>query len=377
MASFLKTLRVFWTVGILATIIGCAGGGDDPAGNAVDDGLFVSVPADEIVDYDPNDDIIALTAMTEEFADKARAALRNKPADLQSRVRLMAYLNLNRFSSEASAFELSKHSLWVAQNAPGSTAAGSPFTQTDRYSPGYDDIREAWEENVRSHPKDYMILKNAASYFTVYDREFSRRCLEAGREAFPDDFGWHLGLAHLHSLDIDGPEGSRERSEAGQKAYAAQARAIELLKSRDGFTDSFEEADCLAELALYAYESNDLGRAEELCDLVIAKAKSAKDELADEYHNAHQVLGRIALRRGDVNGAGRHLIESANVPGSPVLRSFGPRLRLARMVAAAGNKQSVITYLTNCSEFVDKPEYNDWIQELRDGKLTSIPGTYD
>jgi tetratricopeptide (TPR) repeat protein len=221
-------------------------------------------------------------------------------------------------------------------------------------------------------PKDKDILRKAARCHTVSDREFSLQCLEAGRAAFPADFEWYLGLAHFYWLDINGEEGSKQRLDSARKALEAQERALELLVKESGFVNSPQELDSLADLALYAYESNDIARATELCKQVVATTQSDRESFADEYHSAHQVLGRIALRRGDLKDAGAHLVESANVPGSPVLRSFGPRFRLAKLLAAAGEKERVLRYFEACRKFWDRPELAQWTSDLKEGRQPSI-----
>lgn len=51
-----------------------------------------------------------------------------------------------------------------------------------------------------------------------------------------------------------------------------------------------------------------------------------------------KVLGRILLREGDIAGAKQELAASAGTTGTPVERSFGPNMLLARELQEAGER---------------------------------------
>jgi hypothetical protein len=51
-----------------------------------------------------------------------------------------------------------------------------------------------------------------------------------------------------------------------------------------------------------------------------------------------KVLGRILLREGDIAGAKQELAGSAGTTGTPVERSFGPNMLLARELQEAGER---------------------------------------
>lgn len=148
-----------------------------------------------------------------------------------------------------------------------------------------------------------------------------------------------------------------------------------------------------------------LGRAAKnaLQDGKVKEAETLAHELAQlapKYKNnwnygngiadANQVLGRIALSKGDVAQAKKHLLASANSHGSPQLNSFGPDFRLARDLAGKGERETVIAFLDAVAKFWANPnertevnskriasehlkQLESWKQQLRAGKMPDQP----
>jgi hypothetical protein len=357
----------------MVTLWGCTkDDGSSAASKSIDDSIFASVPADKIVDCDPEDVFLSSYDGSEAEQERILDALRENPGDTRARVSRITFLTLRRYKDKSYADEFARHSIWLAKNAPESRAAGCAVSRIDDHSDRFDEVRKVWGEAVKANPKNYRVLKNAADYFTVSDRAFSYECLNTGSKEFPSDFGWHLGLAHLHSLDIQGDEGSDERAAPAKLAFAEQEAAIKLLLKEDGFSSSPQETDGMAELALYAYEAGYADRAKALCEQVLKRTKVEPDTFADEHHSVHQVLGRIALSERDFKAAGRHLVESVNVSGSPVLNSFGPRKRLARLLLEADETESVLNYFIECQKFRSRPEIEAYVNDLKAGRKPNI-----
>ncbi|HVF60267.1 MAG TPA: hypothetical protein VNJ70_10695 [Thermoanaerobaculia bacterium] len=62
-------------------------------------------------------------------------------------------------------------------------------------------------------------------------------------------------------------------------------------------------------------------------------------------HDAHMVLGRLALHRDDLGAAARELQEAANTPGSMSIASTGPNMSLANDLLHRGERRAVLAYL--------------------------------
>jgi hypothetical protein len=63
------------------------------------------------------------------------------------------------------------------------------------------------------------------------------------------------------------------------------------------------------------------------------------------------VLGRVAVRDGDLETAERELLLAGNTPGSPQLNSFGPNMSLAKDLLEQGRSDAVIEYFGLCGKF--------------------------
>ena len=111
--------------------------------------------------------------------------------------------------------------------------------------------------------------------------------------------------------------------------------------------------------------------------MLAAEVQDAEDSLVakniqpsmkgSNIYDINDALGRAAFLRQDYLAAGDYLLKAANTPGSPVLRSFGPDLWLARGLLQAGYKDVVLTFLERCKAFWPKPVLDKWISVLQDG----------
>jgi peroxiredoxin len=113
-------------------------------------------------------------------------------------------------------------------------------------------------------------------------------------------------------------------------------------------------------------------------------AKTYAEELASltprykgdwNYGNAIQdsnvVLGRLALRDGNVAAAKAFLVEAGKSTGSPQMNSFGPNLSLARDLLQKGEREVVIEHLNACKKFwkMDNGRLDDWIALVEGGRI--------
>ena len=86
-------------------------------------------------------------------------------------------------------------------------------------------------------------------------------------------------------------------------------------------------------------------------------------------HDFNLVLGSVALRLGDVDGAKQFLLASGRTPGSPQLDSFGPNMNLAKELLVVGEKQTVIRYFELCEKFWPGVQLSNWKEEVKAGKI--------
>jgi len=116
----------------------------------------------------------------------------------------------------------------------------------------------------------------------------------------------------------------------------------------------------------------------------ISDAKNYATELATlapkytknwNYGNAIQdanlVLGRIAVRDGNIEAAKSYLSEEAKSPGSPQMDSFGPNVSLAKDLLEKKETEAVINYFTACKTFwkMHNGKLDDWIASVKAGNI--------
>lgn len=85
----------------------------------------------------------------------------------------------------------------------------------------------------------------------------------------------------------------------------------------------------------------------------------------------NMVLGRLALRNGNVAGAKQYLIASGKTPGSPSLNSFGPNMSLARELLERGERDAVVEFFSLCGTFwkTGNPRLEAWSATVRSGGI--------
>lgn len=93
--------------------------------------------------------------------------------------------------------------------------------------------------------------------------------------------------------------------------------------------------------------------------------------IGSAIQDANQVLGRIALADGNVEEAKKRLLASADSDGSPVLKSFGPNMQLAKELLKRGEKDVVLEYFKRCGTFweMGKDKLAAWCETVRQGGI--------
>ncbi len=89
----------------------------------------------------------------------------------------------------------------------------------------------------------------------------------------------------------------------------------------------------------------------------------------DGVYYANQVLGMIAIQKGDVPGAKRYLIDSARTPGSPWLGQGTQDTGLAEALLKHGERDAVLEYLELSKRFwkQDVALLSQWQATIRAG----------
>src|SRR5262245_2213706 len=146
-------------------------------------------------------------------------------------------------------------------------------------------------------------------------------------------------------------------SASGQQA--SPSAAADLAKSErelSGLTTQEERFYLTTKLATIALAARETAKATIYSNWLLDQAPAWVGDwnYGNAIHVAHLVLGEIALNAGDLPSAKRHLLEAAKMPGSPQLDSFGPNMRLAKLLLEKGERDAVIQYFDLCANFWEK-----------------------
>jgi len=210
------------------------------------------------------------------------------------------------------------------------------------------------------------VLGNAADFFMLHDRAQSEFLLLKAQALDGGNPRWPERLARLHSL------GKSKRPQAERREAAVQAFA-ELERAYGLESEELKRFWKLPDLAEAAFEAGEVAKARAYASEVLSKSERPgffyhQDGMA--VHYGHLVLGRLALRDGDMEKAKWHLLESGKTKGSPTLSSGGPRMALAKELLDRGERAAVVEFLRLCTAFwkTDDHRPEQWAYAIEHGK---------
>jgi tetratricopeptide (TPR) repeat protein len=309
--------------------------------------------------------------LTMEQVSELETALVANPDNLSAHTTLLGYYAPDRSTSAVVKDARRKHILWIIKNHPESEIAGTFFTSIDlNLDPdGYQDAKELRLEQAKAHPKDPAVLGHAATFLLLHDQYDAEDLLKEVQSLEPKNPSWSDGLGRLYQR-------------GGSKAAAAAALA-EYEKAQAADKWEVSKFNRLHELAKTAFAAQEFDKASKYADALVKTAeKHSEDkmwETGDAVHDGNIVLGRIALKKGDVKQAKKFLLQSGYTPGSPQLESFGPNMSLAKELLAAGEKDIVLKYFLLCRRFwkSGRGKLDDWTKEIKDGQVPSFDNRTD
>lgn len=273
------------------------------------------------------------------------------PDNLAAREALINYYFLEMIKSRTADLE-EKHDrqvFWLIENHPESALAGSPqasITPGADSTEAYQHGKQLWLEQVENHPDDQAVLRNAAQFLTALDGKTARDLLEKAWALDPGDAQTSSALAQSYELERMQVPSLDEKETLAKKVLSLRESALE---KQDGEGRFYQ----LGDLAKSAFESGELDKAQEYASELLQSAPKFKNDwnYGNAMHTGNNVLGLVALQRGDISGAKEHLLAAGQTPGSPQLDSFGPNMTLAKELLERGEREVVLTYLQYCGKF--------------------------
>ncbi len=226
---------------------------------------------------------------------------------------------------------------------------------------------DAFEAKLAADPKQRLEVVN--------EEPNARELLLAGQQQRPTSQLWAAYVRSLFRHQVLGVELDALEAKLAADPKAEQLAAEARAKHYQDWLDylrqfheamvgalgetwlQFARSYVLGPLAVAAFETGDLGAAKQYAEQWLQGNTDTKSwDYGNVVHDANQILGRVALREGDVAEAGHFLIAAGKTPGSPQLNSFGPRMTLARELLEKGEKAAVLEYLDLVAEFWASPE---------------------
>ena len=114
-------------------------------------------------------------------------------------------------------------------------------------------------------------------------------------------------------------------------------------------------------------------KAKHFADELLALSSNYKDDwnYGNAIHKGNLILGRIALREGNLEASKQYLLYAGETPGSPQLVSFGPNMVLAKELLEAGEKDAVLEYFKLCVNFweMDFGRLKSWSEIVQSGRI--------
>jgi tetratricopeptide (TPR) repeat protein len=292
--------------------------------------------------------------LTKVKADDLEATLRKTPEKIDDRLVLIGYYS-SQGKTQADRTRLRALVLWMVEKHPEHPATGEPsLRDLPDDADGNLQITALWKKHLESHQDDIAVLKNAEKFFFGKDPAEADRLIHRIAEKEPTNQEWPNELAQLYRMfGIPGEQfDAKQRADESYKRVLALTRNIQARESLAG------------EMAQAAFKMGDFPGAAEYAKIQL----SGKDHSAPQ--RANTILGRVALRSGDVSSAKQFLLDSSKPEAAKDISISGPMMILAKELLERGERDIVLQYLDNCLTLWPRGEnvLQVWIDEIRNGK---------
>jgi len=290
--------------------------------------------------------------------------LLENPSDYEARFQLLGYYSGKQHYDKAAAKELFTITVWLIDNMPDCGVIEN-WGCTDRVidQAAYKELKRHWLTQIEANNNNLRVIGCAAAYFGQEDADLAETLYQRAIQLEPTTSDWSHDLAWL--LGRRGPERALDALNAMREALRKEPKPKLQYYMLDG----------LAELAFNAGNLEEASEAALKClSLAFTFGQDWND--GNAIHNANSILGRIALKKGDIEAAKKHLALAGETTGSPQLNSFGPEMTLAEELFAVGEIESVVAYLEACKKFwssdCERGALDRGIAQIRSGETPNF-----
>ena len=325
------------------------------------------------------------SALTPQEAAAMKHKLADQPDDYAAHLTLLGYyLHSTIYKTPLTGVVATpayrQQVFWLIRNHPESVL----FSTGNLWVPRHDAPAvfagddALWQAQIAKYPSSAVILGNAASYYTLSNESLAEKYLLQAQALEPESPIWPDKLGHLYQLEGEGPYPSAELVRQSAKKALAEYEKASMLANHTS------QPNTSPDLAKTAFDAAEYEKARQYADALLGRSQSKQPtgfEPSDDIHAANLVLGRLALRDGDITEAEAHLLAMGRVSGSPVLGSFGPNMQLAKELLERGDRQPVLTYFDECAKFWTfgqaKATLATWTAEVKQGRIPDFRGNLD
>ena len=246
--------------------------------------------------------------LTADEAVKLQDKTAADPADLESRLQLLGYYGRNSIMQPAQRKSQAELVCWWVNNYPEAAAHKQSNMHASIDPTGYMSAKKAWQKQASNYPENTAILRNAARFFLQSDRSIATEYLQRAQKLEPDNADLAAQLGQLYQLGLMTASG-KERDELAKKAL----QQFELAKGKNAVPQV--ASSLLVSVTKAAFSAGAMDKAHEYAQQLLAEDD---DDPADwnsgnATHQANIVLGRLALKQGKIEEAGKFLVAATAV----------------------------------------------------------------
>lgn len=317
-------------------------------------------------------------------AEAFERGLEQHPDDLDARARLLGYyarrcrqekmpspVNPAIESPCAARF---RHALWVIEHAPAAPLAAHPTTLISRANREYYEAAQLWQQHVAGEAVDATLLDHALRFFERENHVRVEELLHRAELAYPGDARWATRRRSIRADELCATWLKYRFADLTRQESSGPAELVEI---ESILADADLEPPLAAQLhdqaARLLLHFGHLKKARVHAQAMVKVAAGIHDGMdGKQVHSGHVILGRIALREGDVGEARARLELAGRTAGAAQLGC--PEMALANELLQHDERNAVLQYLLLCRTACDS--YGDtldrWIAQLRDGLIPEL-----
>ena len=323
---------------------------------------------------DADRDVMEGMKLSAEDAQQLEETLKHKPEDLSIRAKLLGYYFSRHQRSEWIDGIREREVIWLIEHHPEARLAGLPYAQFNAISnpSAYEEGAKLWKQQVAVHTNEPPVLRNAANYFLVSDHPLAKDLFKKCAILDPWNPEWHSMLGALYSGDFTGKK--------SPEAKIAAAAALDQYERAYALTANEYKSYLLDDMTRCAFAADETNKAKMYAEQSLQAAQTGNKDwnVGNEIFFGNFILGRLALKAGDIEQAKHYLIEAGKTPGSPQLDSFGPNMTLAKELLEKGQTEVVLEYFDLCAKFWRyQPRLDAWIATVKQGGIPDFGANLD